>query len=142
MNFQRRAPSRRRDIYLNLTSMIDVMFNLLVFFFAASSLALPESYLQSTLQARGGGGGQAATGDLSPQVLEVRRGPGDVGVYRLGERVVGDRAALLDLLRALPKDPGVVVQVQDDVTVALAVGAMQACRDAGFEKVTYVPASR
>jgi hypothetical protein len=33
-----------------------------------------------------------------------------------------------------------VIRVADDVSVAGAAAAMQACRDAGFERVAYQPA--
>jgi hypothetical protein len=43
------------------------------------------------------------------------------------------------VLRALPKEPGVVVRVSDGVSVAGAAAALQACRDAGFERIAYRP---
>jgi hypothetical protein len=49
------------------------------------------------------------------------------------------RDAVVEVLRALPKEPGVVVRVSDAVPVADAAGALQACRDAGFTRVAYQP---
>ena len=49
--------------------------------------------------------------------------------------------ALRDAIRSLPKEPGVVVRVADDVTVEGAASALQACRDAGFTRIAYQPSA-
>ena len=48
--------------------------------------------------------------------------------------------ALASALRELPKDAGLFIRVHAGPTVGFAAAAMQAGRDAGFDKVTYVPA--
>ena len=50
--------------------------------------------------------------DLQPQVLNVEMRDGRA-VFRLGERIVMDRAELAALLRALPKEGGLFVRVSD-----------------------------
>ena len=42
-------------------------------------------------------------------------------------------------LRQLPKDGGVFVRPSNEVPVSATAAALQACRDAGFDMVTYVP---
>lgn len=133
-------PSRRRDgvIALNLASMIDVTFLLLIYFMVAMVLALNEDHLSPTLQTRRDAASGAAS-DFQPQVLEVLVLDG-APAYRLGDLVLRDRGALQDALAPLPKSVGVFVQVFDGVSVGFAVAAIQVARDAGFEQVTYVPA--
>jgi hypothetical protein len=50
------------------------------------------------------------------------------------------REALTGVLRQLPKEAGVVVRVRGDAPVAAAAAAQQACKDAGFTRISYVPA--
>jgi hypothetical protein len=80
------------------------------------------------------------TGGFTPQV-EVTMSGGNVA-YRMGGRSVASRESLADLVRALPKAPGIVVRVADDVPVEGAAAALQGCRDAGFERIAYQPGAR
>jgi len=115
--------------------MIDVIFLLLIFFMTTTTLAIPESQLASGLRSEDPGGNAA---DLEPQILDVLiRGGREV--YVLGERALADKASLTAMLRQLPREAGVFVRVEDGVSVEHAAGALQAVRDAGFEKVSYVP---
>jgi biopolymer transport protein ExbD len=116
--------------------MIDVIFLLLLYFMVSTVLARPEDKLSPTLRTREGAQGAAL--DFQPQVIEVlasAEGPR----YRIGERVLRDRAELLAVLRALPTSAGVIVNVHQRVSVDFAVAAIQCARDAGFDQVTYVP---
>ena len=134
----RYRPGRRSErITLNLASMIDVTFLLLVYFMIATVIAQQEDKLSPTLQTeQEDSAGQAS--DFTPQVIEVVVLDGQPA-YRLGTRVMRERRALYDAIEKLPKDQGVFVKVADNVSVGFAVAAVQACRDAGFEQVTYVP---
>ena len=131
-------PSRantRRLARLQLTAMIDVIFLLLIFFMTTTTLARPESELTSGLRAESPAG---AASNLAPQIVEVGVFAGESG-FRLGDRIVRSREALEMLLAELPKDAGVFVRVQSGVDVAMPAAALQACNDAGFSRVTYVP---
>ncbi|MHC4977195.1 MAG: ExbD/TolR family protein [Planctomycetota bacterium] len=135
----RGSPTRRRSSVerLNLAAMIDVIFLLLIFFMATTTLSRPESQLVSGLRA------EQASGQTSPSVPPIV----EVGVFggqasfRLGSRVFVDRDALVDVLREQPRDAGVFVKVFDGVDVSLVASALQACELAGFERVTYVASS-
>lgn len=118
--------------------MIDIIFLLLIYFFLSTTLAPPESRLSPALRAERRDAGSSA--DLQPQVVEVARIGGSPG-FRLGGRVLRGQEALTEALRDLPKEIGVFVRVSDGVTARWPAAALQACRDAGFGKVTYVPAS-
>ncbi len=127
-------PARHR---LPLIALIDVVLFLLLYFMIAGSLAADEAELSSTLRSERAGGGRAA--DLQPQVILVDVTPDRQVVYRLGERVLKDRPALASLLRQLPKEGGVFIKANGAAPVGATAGALQACKDAGFTRITYVP---
>ena len=121
---------------LPMTPMIDVVFLLLIFFMVTVSARPTESDIVSALQEQNSKGSSA---DFMPQIISVERQDDGV-VYRLGSHALTTRETLTKLLRELPKASGVVVKAANDVPVDAAVRALQACKDAGFEKVSYVPA--
>jgi len=139
MNFGAK-PSRRRTrqrITLNLASMIDVTFLLLIYFLLTTVLVTPEDRLTPTLQVRQE---RDATemADIDPHIVEVRMVEG-APAYVLGARVLRSRNELRVVLDELPRDSGVFISVHDHVPVGFAVAAVQIARDAGYEQVTYVP---
>ena len=138
MRFQPRSNTDRiEQIRLNLASMIDIIFLLLVFFIVNTVFVLPESHLDPNIQTEQEDAAAKAA-DFTPQVLNlelVGRDP----VYRLGMRVVKDRDELQSMLELLPKDLGIFVYVDDRVPVGFCASAIQVCHNAGFEKITYVP---
>ncbi len=117
--------------------MIDVTFLLLLYFLVTTVLARPEDRLSPTLQTQSETAA-GPTADFQPQVLDVLMSDG-AAVYRLGTRIIADRASLVPALESLHKPSGLFIQVFDDVPVGAAAAALQAGRDAGFEQVTYVP---
>jgi len=138
MNFTPRGSRfRSKRVRLQFTSMIDVIFLLLIFFMTTTTLTTPESQLGSALQSQEG---RAGATDLEPQIIDVGPG-GEAPVYRLGSRRFRDARSLRAALTLLPKEQGVFVRVADKARVEWAAGALQAARDAGFEKVSYVPGS-
>ncbi len=135
-NVQSGPRARRLDrITLNLASMIDVTFLILIYFLVTTVLIQPEDRLSPALQTRQAG---AAVSDFQPQVVEVFDHEGQPA-YRIGERIMRERAELIATLAALPKGEGIFINVSDAVPVGFAVAAMQEARNAGFEQVTYVP---
>jgi len=121
---------------LQLTSMVDVIFLLLIFFLLTTSYVAPEARLTPALQAERVAGGRAA--DLEPQIVFVGLAEGRPG-FRVGERVVREQDNLEKLLARLPKEAGVFVQGSGQVEVRWPAAALQAAYDAGFDRVTYVP---
>lgn len=122
---------------LPMTAMIDVVFMMLMYFLLSATLSDPESDLASALRAEQESGSSAAA-DFQPQIVEILMRDGQV-VYRIGLRELTDAVRLEELLRPLPKEPGVFVQVSSDVPVSAAAAGLQACKDAGFTRVSYVP---
>lgn len=139
MNFTPHAnEARPRAARLPMTTMIDVVFLLLVFFMVTATMTPAESELSSALQVERQSGGRAA--DLTPQVVQVRMGSEGVE-FGVGERRLRTAEELLEVLIRLPKEAGVFVRVSDQAPVDAAVAALQACKDAGFTKVSYVAAT-
>ena len=130
-----RDPEDRDAAGLPLTTLIDVVFLLLIYFLLTASFVPPESELSAALQTEEQEG---AAADLQPQVVSVTTQGGEPR-YQIGTHMVESREMLTELLRELPKDAGVFVRVSDDAPVGAAAGALQACRDAGFVKISYVP---
>ncbi len=123
---------------LPMTPMIDVVFLLLIFFLITVSASSPESDIASTLNPQSERQGAAA--DFQPQIISVVR-QDDMVLYLLGSHKLSSRSELARLLRELPKASGVVVKVSNNVPVEAAAGVLQTCKDVGFTKVSYVPAS-
>lgn len=121
---------------LPMTSMIDVVFLLLIYFMVTATW-VRERELPSTLDAVREGSGSVA--DLTPQIVEVEMREG-APAFRMGARVLRQRAALTELLTALPKEGGVFVRGSGEVPWGAVAEALQAAHDAGFDRRTYVPA--
>jgi biopolymer transport protein ExbD len=134
----RRARRRERGVALDLASMIDLSFLLLVFFLVTTVLARPEDSLSPALRTRS----ESALGpgaDFQPQIVEVFRHEAGGAAFRLAADVFRERAALTSALRRLHIPAGVFVRGADDAPVSGVAAAIQAARDAGFEQLTYVP---
>lgn len=137
----RLAPKHRegsRRIVLSMSSMIDVTFLLLAYFLITTIVTQREDRLSPNLAIDRSSAGSTQQ-DLEPQVLEVGLRDGSVA-WTIGTRTFTERAALLEALKELPKEPGLFVRVLDGPTVSAAAAAIQCGRDAGFREVTYVPA--
>ncbi len=124
---------------LPLIALIDVMLFLLIYFITAGSLAAEEGRLAAAL--RGTGGQGPITSDLQPQVLNVESVDGR-SVFRIGDRVFDQRTPLFQALMQLPVEVGITIRVADQASVAAVATATQVCRDAGFQKLSYLPAKR
>ena len=122
---------------MNMTSLIDVTFLLLVYFMVSTVMATPEDRLSPTIQTQD----QSARGsdaDFQPQSVDVLLVNG-VQVYQLGEQLIQTEQELRERLFSLPLDLGVFIRAGDGVSVGVTMAAIQAARDAGFKQVTYVP---
>lgn len=130
-----RDPARYR---LPLIALIDVVLFLLLYFMVAGTLAPEEAELSAALRSERGASSKAL--DLQPQVISVLPGADGHAEFRLGGRVARDKASLAAVLEQLPKEGGVFVKTSGRVHVEAAATALQACKDAGFVRITYVPA--
>jgi biopolymer transport protein ExbD len=137
MNLQGRStamdPAKLR---LPLIALIDVILFLLIYFLYAGSLAAEEAQLASSLRSRNAEGGGAF--DLEPQILTVDVVDGKA-VFRIGDLQFSDRLSLTETLRKISIEAGITLRVSDRASVEAAAAASQACHDAGFRKISYLP---
>lgn len=137
MKLSSRKREQSRKIALSMTSMIDVVFLLLIFFMTTASFRKTERDLDSAIKVKEQS--SASASDLEPAIVEIVAGGGGF-VYRVGGRELLSEQELEDILRGFPnKLDGAFVQVSDDAPFAMAAAAIQASKNAGFLAVSYVP---
>lgn len=120
---------------LPLISLIDVVFLLLIYFLVVSDFSREERRLSSTVQTEGGG---VRSVELRPQIVDIAT-DGEGVRFSIGQVVVRDKAGLARVLERLPREPGVAVRSTPDAPISAIATALQAAKDAGFEKRSYVP---
>ena len=121
---------------VNLSSMIDVTFLLLVYFIITTVFTTPEDLLTPALKVEDGA--SLTQQDLEPQIIQIEL-VDQIPAYTIGGHVCRDRVALAEVLLNLPTEPGLIIKVGSDIPIGFAVAAIQIARDSNFEKVTYVP---
>jgi biopolymer transport protein ExbD len=137
MRLSSRKLERDRKITLSMTSMIDVVFLLLIFFMTTASFVKTERDLDSAIKVDKNS--SAAASDLEPAIVEVVAG-GSGFIYRVGSREMTSQDELTDVMRGFPnKLDGAYVRVSDGAPFHMAASAIQACKDAEFDSVWYVP---
>jgi biopolymer transport protein ExbD len=123
---------------LPMSSMIDVVFLLLIFFLVTSSFTETERHLDPAVKVEESSAASAAE-DLEPAIVDVVNVNG-TAVFRLGARDFTDKDKLTEVLITFDnKLEGAFVRVADDVPFGAALTAVQACKDARYVKVSYVP---
>ena len=122
---------------LNMASMVDVVFLLLIFFMCTSSISQLENSLPSQVSQLGPGAG-AESADFPPQIVRVQRVPEGVLVM-LGETPCATFERLIEELRRLQSgaDAPVLIKGQGDVPFRYMVAALDACHRAGCRRVAF-----
>ncbi len=129
---------RESRIELSMTSMIDVVFLLLIFFMTTASFVRTERELDSGIKVDRQAAGQQQS-DFEPAIIDVIRSDGSF-VFRVGTRDITSQQELVQVLRQFEnKADGAFVRVSDDVPFDKAAAAIQACKTAKFLTVSYVP---
>ncbi len=129
---------RRKKLDLNMTSMIDVIFLLLIFFVTTAAFRKTEKDLDPAIKVNEKSATQAKT-DFEPAMIDIVASGGRF-VYKMGTREIGTYDELAGLLRQFPqKADGAIVRVSDDAPFGMAAAAVQACKSANFFTVSYVP---
>ena len=123
---------------LSMTSMIDVVFLLLIFFMVSSSFIKTERDLDSGIKVERQATNRQQS-DFEPAIIDVINSNGTF-VFRLGTREFATQQELIQVLRQFEnKADGAFVRVSDDATFDMAAAAIQACKTANFVTVSYVP---
>jgi biopolymer transport protein ExbD len=138
MRLTSRSSRHSAAIELQMTSMIDVVFLLLIFFMVTSSWQKTERQLDPAIKVQRAGAGEQR-GELEPAIVDVVRG--DAGfVFRLGGREFTSAEELTGVLSQFEnKLDGAFVRAVDEAPFEMAASAIQACKSARFAAVSYVP---
>lgn len=133
-----RRQHRNNPLELSMTSMIDVVFLLLIFFIVTTTFVRPERQLLSAIQVREK---QAAdsNANLDPAIIDVVRQNGAI-LFRLGAVRTNDIRTLEPILQSFPnKSAGAFVRAADDAPYEAAAQAIGVCKAADFPTVSYLP---
>jgi biopolymer transport protein ExbD len=121
---------------MQMTSMIDVVFLLLIFFMATSGFVVAERELDPKLVVDKPSSTRS-TSRMEPAIVDIVPS-GSEFVYKLGGREFKTAPELRTVLRKLEnKGDGAVVRGDDKAPFDMAPAAIQACKDAGFINVRY-----
>ena len=140
MKLSSRSARRGGNLELNMTPMIDVVFLLLIFFMTTSSIVQSERELDPAIKVQRKSAGKAAR-DLQPAVIEITELATGEFVYKIGGRECITVSELTTVLMKFQNKEEAFVRVPDGARFDMAAGAIQACKDASFVTVAYVPAS-
>ena len=143
-----RTGTDRDNDDLAMTSMIDVVFLLLIFFVWTSSFDLPETNLPGSIamapepvetEVAGGPTPQTALQETSPTEIIVRiiDDPGGQS-YRVGAVELSNHSALqkkLSTIASLPVDMLVIIDPDPEISVADTIKVFDLARSLKFPKV-------
>jgi len=105
-----------------MTSMIDVVFLLLIFFMVTSSFVKTERDLDSGIKVERQSAGEQQS-DFEPAIIDIVESEGRF-VYRLGTREMTTQQELVEVLRLLEnKADGAFVRVSDAAPFDMAAAA-------------------
>lgn len=128
---------RRSRMQLSMTSMIDVVFLLLIFFIVTTTFVRPEREIVSAIKVNEKRTA-ADESNLDPAIVDVILQDSQV-LYRIGAVRTNDLSEIKTLLDGFEdKSEGAFVRVADDVPYEAAARAIGACRASGFESVSYL----
>lgn len=134
--FARKGAIRSRRLgALPLISLIDVVFLLLIYFLVTADFSQEERRLPSAVQTEGGG---VRAVELQPQIIDVSSDAEGLR-FVVGQVMMRDQESLRLFLERLPREPGVAIRAEPDAPISGIAAALQAAKDAGFEKRSYVP---
>jgi len=130
--------NRGASVELQMTSTIDIVFLLLIFFLVTSAFQPAERELDPGIKVNKPSTTRP-TSHIEPAIVDIV--PGETGfVYKLGGREFQSADELLTILQQLEnKGEGAFVRVDDDARYEMAAAAIQMCKSAGFINVEYVP---
>ena len=128
----------KRQITLEMTSMIDVVFLLLIFFIVTASFTKTERDLDAVTKVNEKSSAASET-DLEPAIVLLANVDGS-WVYQIGTNNLTTFAELEEVLNQFPnKEDGAFVRAPDAAPYGMAAAAIQACKNAEFPGVSYVP---
>ena len=136
MKLSNRKPGDSR-LEISMTSMIDVVFLLLIFFIVTTTFVRPEREIVSAIKVNEKQSADSVS-DLDPAIVDIIRQNSQV-LFRVGAVRTNDLEEIKQLLSGFEnKSDGAFVRVADDVPYEAAAQAIGACRASGFKSVSYL----
>ena len=125
-------------IELSMTSMIDIVFLLLIFFLATTTFIKSEKQLLSGINVESESAASKSI-DLEPVVVVVSSEQGVIR-YQFGMLITSDESEVTQALRNFRlKTGGAFVKVGTGIPFEIVARLISLCKAAGFQQVTYVP---
>ena len=122
-----------------MTSMIDVVFLLLIFFLVTTTFIKPERQLTGNIRTENAAAGLQPS-DLDPAIVEIYQ-LGDRVLYQLGATRTSELKKLMEIMREFEnKSDGAFVRVGGEVPFEHAAQVIGAFKSSGFADVSYLPA--
>ncbi len=122
-----------------MTSMIDVVFLLLIFFIVTTTFVRPERQIQSAIKVNEKQQSRSQS-ILDPAIVDISKTGSEI-FFRIGAVRTNDLEEIKQLLRGFEdKSEGAFVRVADDVPFEAAAQAIGVCKACGFSTVSYLPA--
>jgi biopolymer transport protein ExbD len=134
---------------LQMTPMIDVVFQLLIFFVCTTSFQALEQILPTNLVTSGGSSG--ADVEVDPELMELE----DIVIklvrttgatqWQLNEQTYSRLSQVRDLLMALVKirrDLPVILDVEATVPLGDVIDVYDLCRIVGFDRIQFAAKAR
>lgn len=138
MRLTRYRPTANSQLELSTTSMIDVVFLLLIFFIATTTFLAPERLLKPAIIVKRQAPGTTNV-RIEPLTIEIVRKGGEP-VFRAGATFSSDIEQIRPILQQYPdKTAGAWIRLSDEVPFEMAASAINAARQAGFDAVSLVP---
>ncbi len=120
-----------------MTSMIDVVFLLLIFFIVTTTFVRPEREIVSAIKVNEKRAAAQAS-NLEPAIVDIFRQNGQV-IFRVGAVKSNELDSIKPILKGFEnKSEGAFVRVADDVPFEAAAQAIGACKASGFQSVSYL----
>ncbi|MEZ6093673.1 MAG: biopolymer transporter ExbD [Pirellulaceae bacterium] len=123
---------------LPMSSMIDVVFLLLIFFLTTTTFVRSEKEITSAIQ-YDSQSEKAVTSELEPAVIQIN-GTSEGIEYRFGSVVTSSIDPVQTFLKDFQhKSEGVFLRIGDGVPFETTAQMISYAKRVGFQQVTYVP---
>lgn len=141
----RRPATYRNDrgrLETNMTPMIDVIFNLLIFFVCTVSFQPPEEVLPTYLSTLGAGANvprPAEIQDFEDVVVKVFARDDEIA-WEINRQHYSTLAQVRDVLRTIAgvkNDLPVIIDAEGDIPLGSVIDLYDLCRLSGFQKIQF-----
>ncbi len=123
-----------------MTSMIDVVFLLLIFFIVTTTFVRPERQILSAIRVNESQATEDSS-NLDPAIIEIVRLGSEI-VFQIGAIKTNDLDEIRVILRDFEnKSEGAFVRAADNVPFEAAARVIGVCKACGFSSVSFLPAN-